>query len=161
MSFEFHSGRVVAIVTGGSSPAGRFVTRGLARWAWPVVVVYLDHQSRTDATIAEIITAGGTAISVRADLADDLDVQRLFTESTAEFGGVDVVVHTTSNGAALLCQHAARHVRQQGVIVITAAPEVLAARVATQLRERGITVERVPPHGVLAYLDKWRQQKTG
>jgi 3-oxoacyl-[acyl-carrier protein] reductase len=93
MSFGSHPGRVVAIVTGGSFPAGRHVARELARWAWPVVIVYLDHQSQAEATIAEIIAAGGTTIAVRADLADDLDVQRLFTESIAEFGGVDVVVH--------------------------------------------------------------------
>ena len=48
---------------------------------------------------------------MRADLADDLDVQRLFAESIAAFGGVDVVVHTTTDSAALLYQHAARHVR--------------------------------------------------
>ena len=161
MSFGSHAGRVVAIVTGGSFPAGRYVARGLARWAWPVVLVYLDHQSRAEATIAEIIAAGGITVAVRADLADDLDVQRLFTESIAEFGGVDVVVHTTSNSAALLCQHAARHVRQRGAIVITSAPELITPQVASQLRERGITVERVPPQAVLAYLDRWRQQNVG
>jgi 3-oxoacyl-[acyl-carrier protein] reductase len=161
MSFGSHSGRVVAIVTGGSFPAGRYVARGLARWAWPVVIVYLDHQSRAEATVAEIIAAGGTTITVRADLADDLDVQRLFTESIAEFGGVDVVVHTTSNSAALLCQHAARHVHRRGAIVITSAPELITPQVASQLRERGIAVERVPPQAVLAYLDRWRRQNVG
>ena len=99
------------------------VARELARWAWAVVIVYLDHQSQAEATVAEIIAAGGTTIAVRADLADDLDVQRLFTESIAEFGGVDVVVHTTSDSAALLYQHAARHVRRRGAIVSTSAPE--------------------------------------
>jgi short chain dehydrogenase len=161
MSFGWHSGRVVAIVTGGSVPAGREVARGLARWAWPVVVVYLDHQSRAEAAIAEIIAAGGTAITVRADLADDLDVQRLFTESVAEFGGVDVVVHTTPVSAALLCRHAARHVRLRGAIVITSALELGTPGVAAGLRERGITVERVAPHAVLAYLDRWRQPNGG
>jgi nucleoside-diphosphate-sugar epimerase len=161
MSFGSHPGRVVAIVTGGASPAGRYIARGLARWAWPVVIVYLDHQSRAEATIAEIIAAGGTTIAVRADLADDLDVQRLFTESIAEFGSVDIVVHTTSNSAALLCQHAARHVRHRAAIVITAAPEPITPQVAAQLRERGITVEWVAPHAVLAYLDRWRQQNAG
>jgi hypothetical protein len=39
---------------------------------------------------------------VRDRVADDLDVQRLFTESIAAFGGVDVVVHTTTDSAALL-----------------------------------------------------------
>src|SRR5690242_19975300 len=135
MSFGSHPCRVVAIVTGGASPAGRYIARGLARWAWPVVIVYLDHQSRAEATIAEIIAVGGTTIAVRADLADDLDVQRLFTESIAEFGGVDIVVHTASNSAALLCQHAARHIRQPGAVVITAAPALVMPRVAGQLHE--------------------------
>ena len=63
MSFGSHPGRVVAIVTGGSFPAGLHVARKLARWAWPVVIVYLDHQSQAEATIAEIIAAGGTTIS--------------------------------------------------------------------------------------------------
>jgi 3-oxoacyl-[acyl-carrier protein] reductase len=161
MSFGSHPGRVVAIVTGGSFPAGLHVARKLARWAWPVVIVYLDHQSQAEATIAEIIAAGGTTIAVRADLADDLDVHRLFTESIAEFGGVDVVVHTASNSAALLCQQAARQVRQRGAIVITSAPELITPQVASQLRERGITVERVSPQAALPYLDKWRRQNGG
>lgn len=161
MSFGSYPGRVVAIVTGGSFPAGRHVARELARWAWPVVIVYLDHQSQAEATIAEIIAAGGTTIAVRADLADDLDVQRLFTESITEFGGIDVVVHTTSNSAALLCQQAARHVRRRGAILITSAPEPITPQVASQLRERGITVERVSPPTVLPYLDRWRQQNGG
>jgi 3-oxoacyl-[acyl-carrier protein] reductase len=123
-----------------------------------VVIVYLDHQSRAEATIAEIIAAGGTTIAVRADLADDLDVQRLFTESIAEFGGVDIVVHTASNSAALLCRHAVRHVRQPGAVVVTAAPGLIVPQVAAQLRERGITVEQVAPHAVLSYLDRWWEQ---
>src|SRR6185503_8268999 len=157
MTLRSHSDCAVAIVTGGALPDGRYVACGLARWAWPVVIVYLDHQSQAEATIAEIIAAGGTTIAVRADLADDLDVQRLFSESIAEFGGVDVVVHTTSAGTALLCEHAARDVRRSGSIVITSMPELIPPQVAAQLRERSITVEQVPPHAVLGHLDRWRQ----
>jgi hypothetical protein len=161
MTFGSHLDRAVAIVTGGALPDGRYVACGLARWSWPVVVVYLDHQLPAEATIGEIISAGGTTIAVRADLADDLDVQRLFTESIAQFGGVDVVVHTTSNSSALLCRHAAWHVRRRGAIVITSAPDLIPPQVASQLRERGITVERVPSPAVLDYLDNWRQQNVG
>lgn len=157
MGFWTHPGRAVAIVTGGSLPAGREVARGLASRAWPVVIVYLDHQSRAEATIAEIIAVGGTAIAVRADLADDLDVQRLFTESAAEFGGVDVVVHTTPDSAVLLCRHAARQLRPRGAIVVTSASEPSTPHV----HERDITVERVAPQGVLAYLDIWLRRNGG
>jgi hypothetical protein len=37
--------------------------------------------------------------AVRADLGDDLDVERLFHESIAAFGGLDLVVDTTTGGA--------------------------------------------------------------
>ena len=148
----------MAIVTGGSSRAGGDVARGLAGWAWPIVVVYLEHQCRADATVAEIIAAEGTTVAVRADLADDLDVQRLFAESIAAFGGVDVVVHTTTEKASLLYQHAARHVRQRGAIVRIPAAERIAPALARQFRERGITVGRVPPEALLSFLERWRRQ---
>ena len=151
------SRRAVAIVTGGASPAGRDVARGLASWAWAIIVVYLEHQSRAEATVGEIIAAEATTVAVRADLADDLDVQRLFTESIAAFGGVDVVVHTTSDSPALLYQHAARHVRPRGAIVSISAAERIPPGIAGQLRERGITVGRAPRDAVLSFLDGWRR----
>jgi NAD(P)-dependent dehydrogenase (short-subunit alcohol dehydrogenase family) len=152
------SRRAVAIVTGGSSQTGRDVACGLASWAWPIVVVYLEHQPRAEATVAEIIAAEGTTVAVRADLADDLDVQRLFTESIAAFGGVDVVVHVTADSAALLYQQAARHVRHKGAIVSIPAAERIPPPVARRLRERGITVGRAPPEAMLSFLEMWRRQ---
>jgi 3-oxoacyl-[acyl-carrier protein] reductase len=107
----------VAIVTGGTFGTGREVARALARWGWAIVVVYLEHQRTAEAAVAEILAAQGRVVAVRADLADDLDVQRLFAESTAAFAGVDVVVHTTADSASLLYEQAARHVRQRGAIV--------------------------------------------
>jgi 3-oxoacyl-[acyl-carrier protein] reductase len=155
------SPHAVAIVTGGSSQTGRDVARGLASCAWAIVVVYLEHQSRAEATVAEIIAAEGTTVAVRADLADDLDVQRLFTESIAAFGGVDVVVHTTTDSAALLYQHAARRVRPRGAIVSTSEAAPFPPGIAPQLRERRITAGRAPPEAVLAFLDEWRRRTFG
>jgi short subunit dehydrogenase len=152
------SRRAVAIVTGGASQTGRDVALGLASWAWAIVVVYLEHQSGAEATVAEITAAGGTTVAVRADLADDVDVQRLFSESIAAFGGVDVVAHTTTDGPALLFQHAARHVRPGGVIVSSSEAERIPPGIARQLHERGITVGTPPPEGVLAFLDGWRRR---
>ena len=151
------SRRAVAIVTGGSSPAGRDIARGLAGWAWAIVVAYLDHQRRVEATVAEIISAGGTTVAVRVNLADDLDVQRLYAESIAAFGGVDVVVHTTAGRAVLLYEHAAHHVRERGAIVSVSTAERIAPDIARRMRERGITVDRAPPEAVLPFLDQWRR----
>lgn len=151
----------MAIVTGGSSPTGRDVARRLAAWGWAIVVVYLEHQSGAEATVSQIIAAEGTTVAVRADLTDDLDVQRLFAESIAAFGDVDVVVHTTTDSAALLYEHAARHVRRGGAIVSISAVEQMTPGVAGQLRERGITVGRASPEAVLSTLDGWRRRAVG
>jgi hypothetical protein len=94
---------------------------------------------------------------VRVGLADDLDVQRLYTESIAAFGGVDIVVHTTTAPASLLYQHAARRVRERGAIVSVATAERIAPEVAWQLHERGITVGRAPPEALLSVIAGWRR----
>jgi NAD(P)-dependent dehydrogenase (short-subunit alcohol dehydrogenase family) len=151
----------VAIVTGGSVRTGREVARGLSGWGWPIVVVYLEDQRSAEATVADILAAGGRTVAVRADLADDLDLQRLFAESIAAFGSVDVVVHTTTDGAGLLYEHAARHARESGVIVSASTAERITPEVARQLRERGITVGRAPPEAVLSFLDQWRRRAIG
>ena len=151
----------VAIVTGGSSRTGREVARGLATWGWAIVVVYLEHQPRAEATVAEILAAQGRTVAVRADLADELDVERLFAESIMAFGGVDVVVHTTADSPALLLRHAARDVRERGAIVSVDAGGQMTPRVARRFRERGITVGRAPPGAMLSFLDQWRRCATG
>ena len=148
---------VVAFVSGGSSGAGRDVARALTSWGWAIVVVYLEHQRAAEATVEEILAADGNGVTVRADLTDDLDIQRLFAESAAAFAGVDVVVHTTPASASLLYQHAARQLRARGAIVSTAAADRVAPGVARQLHERRITVGRAPPEDVLPFLDRWRR----
>lgn len=152
--------QVVAIVTGGSSGTGRKVARVLTSWGWAIVVVYLERQRTVEATLAEIQAAEGNVVSVRADLADELDVQRLFVESVAAFAGVDVVVHTTTEMASLLYQNAARHVRPRGAVVCMSAAARVPPGVARQLRERGITLGSAPAEGLIAFLDRWRQRET-
>jgi NAD(P)-dependent dehydrogenase (short-subunit alcohol dehydrogenase family) len=85
----------VAIVTGGSYGIGRGVVRALAGAGWAIVVVYLEDQSAAEATVEETFATGGAAVAVRADIGDQLDVERLFDETIAAFGRVDAVVATS------------------------------------------------------------------
>jgi short chain dehydrogenase len=149
---------VVAIVTGGASGTGREVARALTDWGWAIVIVYLEDQRTAEATVEDILGAGGSVVAVRADLADDLDVQRLFAESIAAFAGVDVVVHTTTSSASLLYQMAARHLRPRGALVVVSAADPVPPAIASQLDERGISVGRAPPEDVVSFLDRWRRQ---
>jgi 3-oxoacyl-[acyl-carrier protein] reductase len=149
----------VAIVTGGAYPVGRDIARGLAGWAWPVIIVYLDHQPRAETTVADIIAAGGTTVAVRADLADELDVQRLFTESMVAFGRVDVIVHTTTEVADVLCTYALREMPQRAAVVMTTTSRPISSDVAADLRRRAIAVERVSPDVVLPLLQAWNGRR--
>jgi 3-oxoacyl-[acyl-carrier protein] reductase len=102
---------------------------------------YLHDQRAAELTVDAILAGNSDAIAVRADVADDLDVQRLFAETAAAFGGVDVVVHTagdhltgppvtevsldefdarvrlSTRAAFIVNREAARHLRNGGAIV--------------------------------------------
>ncbi len=90
------SGTPVAIVTGGSRGVGRAVARELGAGDYAVVISYLNGQRAAEAAVEEILAANGRAVAVRADVADALDVERLFRETIDAFGHVDVVVHAAA-----------------------------------------------------------------
>jgi 3-oxoacyl-[acyl-carrier protein] reductase len=157
----------VAIVTGGSCGNGRDMARKLASRSFAVVVVYVRDQAEAETAVDEILTANGTALAVRADVTDELDVERLFDETTAAFGGVDVVVHTAVRGTAVVNRRAARRLRHGGAIVNVSSSEAIAPAIADELGARDITVNGLAPgleppgadHDVadlVALLERWR-----
>lgn len=87
----------VAIVTGGSRGVGRATIRRLAARGYAVVVDYIHDQREAESTVDTVLADHGVAVAVRADVADELDVERLFGETIEIFGGVDVVVHAVGN----------------------------------------------------------------
>jgi len=107
----------VAIVTGGSRGIGREIARALARRGAAVVVVYTGDQIAAEAVVDQILAADGTALAVRADVSDELDVERLFDETEAMLGGVDLVVHGAMRDPAVVDRHAARRLAPGGTIV--------------------------------------------
>jgi 3-oxoacyl-[acyl-carrier protein] reductase len=157
----------VAIVTGGCHGAGREIARALAGRGFAVAVTYLRDPNEADGTVAEIVAAGGTAVAVRADAGDELDVERLFDETAAAFGEVSVVVHGSARGTAVVNRRAALRLRPGGAIVAVSSAEPIASELAERLRARDITVNGLAPgleppgagHTVaelVALLDRWR-----
>ncbi|MFE4048576.1 SDR family oxidoreductase [Streptomyces sp. YIM B13518] len=84
----------VAVVTGGSRGIGRAVARKLAEDGLAVVVNYTRDEASAEETVAAITGAGGRAVAVRADVAEEKEVAALFDRAEEEFGGVDVVVNS-------------------------------------------------------------------
>ncbi|MGW1910111.1 SDR family oxidoreductase [Streptomyces sp. NPDC002076] len=83
----------VAVVTGGSRGIGRATVSRLAAEGYAVVIGYAGNRESAEAAVEEVTAAGGSAVAVRADVADEQQVAELFGTAAAEFGGVDVVVH--------------------------------------------------------------------
>jgi 3-oxoacyl-[acyl-carrier protein] reductase len=82
-----------AIVTGGAGGIGRAVAKRLARDGFCVVVNYSGNPDKAQKVVTEIESAGGRAISAKADVSNVADVERLFKETATAFGGLEVVVH--------------------------------------------------------------------
>ncbi|GGX06451.1 3-ketoacyl-ACP reductase [Streptomyces malachitofuscus] len=127
----------VAVVTGGSRGIGRAVSVELGRNGLAVVVNYARDAAAAEETVKTITAAGGRAMSVRADVADEHAVAALFDRAEQEYGGVDVVVNsagrlalspiadldlsvldavhrTNIRGAFVVAQQAARRLRAGG-----------------------------------------------
>lgn len=86
------TGSRVAVVTGGSRGIGRAVAARLARDGAAVVVGYGASPQAADEIVASVRLAGGSAVAVRADVADAAQMGALFERAESEFGGVDIVV---------------------------------------------------------------------
>ncbi|HYJ55907.1 MAG TPA: SDR family NAD(P)-dependent oxidoreductase [Mycobacterium sp.] len=81
----------VAIVTGGASGIGQALASELALHGVRVVVGDLD-ESGAQSTAAAIRSAGGEAAALRADAADESDIEALIALAGHEFAPVDIYV---------------------------------------------------------------------
>ncbi|MEU4173337.1 SDR family oxidoreductase [Streptomyces sp. NPDC026665] len=129
-----------AIVTGGSGGIGRAICKRLASDGMQVAVHYAGNSDRADEVVQEITGEKGTALALKADVANEDEVRDLFDTVERNLGGVDVVVHTAGimllsplaelklddfdrmqrtnvRGTFVVSQQAARRVRRGGAII--------------------------------------------
>ena len=130
----------VAIVTGASGGIGRAVAERLAADGMAIIAHYSGNAAQAEEVVTAVAAAGGEAIAVGGDVADEHAMANLFSAATERFGGVDVVVHTAGimplapiaemdldtfdriqrvnvRGTFVIDQLAARQVREGGAII--------------------------------------------
>ncbi len=84
----------VALITGGSGGIGRVASERLARDGIAVAVHYAGNKARADKVVEAVTSAGGRAMAVGSDVADERAMAEAFDAAEREFGGIDVLVHT-------------------------------------------------------------------
>lgn len=132
-----------ALVTGAGRRIGAAIAQGLAADGWRVAVHYNGSAEAARATVAAIVAAGGTAVALRADLADPAALPALLAEATAALGALSCLV----NNAALFAPDTVGGIAAAGfdahIAVNLRAPLLLAQEFAARLDPaiaRGVVV---------------------
>jgi glucose 1-dehydrogenase len=81
-----------ALVTGANSGIGRAVAIGLARAGADVVVNYVTHPETADAVAHEIEGMGRRAITLKADVSREDEVEAMYAAAIAHFGTLHISV---------------------------------------------------------------------
>ena len=85
-----------ALVTGGARRIGQALVRGLAADGFAVAVHHHASRREAESLVEEIVAAGGRAIALATDLADEVAVSELLPQATAALGPVGVLVNNAS-----------------------------------------------------------------
>jgi NAD(P)-dependent dehydrogenase (short-subunit alcohol dehydrogenase family) len=83
----------VIIVTGGSRGIGAATARLAGKRGWSVAVNYVGNETAARETAQAVEAAGGKAIAVQGDVADEKAVLALFDAALKTFGWIDGVVN--------------------------------------------------------------------
>lgn len=83
----------VALITGGSRGIGAATARLAARQGWAVAVNYTRDAKAAQAVVASITAAGGRALAVQADVADEAQVLAMFLTVDAQLGRLSALVN--------------------------------------------------------------------
>jgi enoyl-[acyl-carrier protein] reductase III len=87
-----------ALVTGGSRGIGRAIALKFAQNGINLVVNFVRHRRDAESTAKAIEDCGVKCLTVKANVANDDDVEAMFNEIKNEFGVLDIMVSNAASG---------------------------------------------------------------
>jgi NAD(P)-dependent dehydrogenase (short-subunit alcohol dehydrogenase family) len=140
--------RPVMIVTGGSQGIGAAVARLAGARGYEVALTYQSNRILADRVVAEINAAGGSAISVQAEMSDEASILALFRTVDETFGPVTTLVNNAGGpGPTCKLDDITGEILDQVLAVNVRAPFLLireaAARMATDRGGEGGSIVNV------------------
>jgi len=132
----------VALITGGGSGIGRSTALGWARAGGSVVIADLD-MPRADAVAGEIAAAGGRAVTVQTDIAEQASIEAVMTLALSRFGRIDFLHNNAfaswrgADSAALVADVGDEHWRHVMALGLDSAFRFSRAVIPHMLRQGG------------------------
>ncbi len=81
------------LITGGSRGIGRETARLCGERGWSVAINYVSNENAAAETVALVEAAGGKAIALAGDVAQEKDVIAMFAQTVTAFGPITGVVN--------------------------------------------------------------------
>lgn len=82
-----------ALITGGSRGIGRAIALELAREGASVAINYASNEAKAQEVADEINSAGGTCITIKANIGDASEARAMVDRAASEFTHLDILVN--------------------------------------------------------------------
>ena len=152
MQIELTGRRV--LVTGANSGIGAAVAKEFAAAGAKVAINYVTHPEAADAVVQELRAAGAEAMALQADVSDKAQVEAMFAQLDAAWGGLDVLVNNAGIDGASAVGWEADPVKWRQVIDINliGAFNCAQAALARMVKQKsGVLLNMTSVHEVIAW----------
>ena len=129
----------IALVTGGSKGLGKVISAELAAAGATVIVNFANNQKAADQTVDTILSTGGKAFAIKADITNEHDITTLVKKIKDSCGGsIDILVNNaTGPQPELSIEESSWEDYLDQLDFFVKAPLLLAKAILPSMKEKG------------------------